>query len=98
LQSLKKQKLTCQIQFAEGQRTTLLMGNFFVNDEVCFQREFMDKAVPIIESGGAEVIADCTPERLHGNWSAGRFFLVQFPEEATCHQIFNKGRSWLDRR
>ncbi|XP_064639688.1 uncharacterized protein LOC135495161 [Lineus longissimus] len=70
-------------------RSVFMMGNYIIKDEICFQSEFMDKVNPIFKGSGGNVLADTTPERLHGNWKAGRFYLVQFPNEASLHQLEN---------
>lgn len=61
-----------------------------VNDLETFNREYIAKAVPIVERhGGQTVGVDESPTTIEGTVPGGRVVVVEFPSKEAAHNFYN---------
>ncbi|WP_299108331.1 DUF1330 domain-containing protein [uncultured Tenacibaculum sp.] len=61
-----------------------------VNDLETFNKEYIEKAVPIVERhGGITVAVDENPDLIEGNIPSGRVVIVEFPTKAAAEGFYN---------
>ena len=61
-----------------------------VNDLETFNREYIEKAVPIVERhGGVTVAVDENPSTIEGNVPGGRVVIVEFDSKQAAHDFYN---------
>lgn len=61
-----------------------------VNDLETFNKEYIEKAVPIVERhGGITVAVDENPDLIEGKIPSGRVVIVEFPTKAAAEGFYN---------
>lgn len=61
-----------------------------VQDLETFNREYIEKAVPIVQKhGGVTVAVDENPETIEGNVPEGRVVIVEFPNKQAAQGFYN---------
>lgn len=61
-----------------------------VNDLETFNREYIEKAVPIVERhGGITVGVDENPTTIEGSLPEGRVVVVEFPNKQAANNFYN---------
>lgn len=61
-----------------------------VNDLETFNREYIEKAVPIVERhGGVTVAVDENPDTIEGSMPSGRVVIVEFPSKEAATGFYN---------
>ena len=61
-----------------------------VNDLEVFNKEYMEKAIPIVQRhGGITIGVDQNPEALEGSLPEGRVVVLEFPDKEAAKKFYN---------